>query len=70
MPAAGAVLNGPWPIAAGAGVIGVTTVGVLWKEDDPINPSSPSRWPLSYSVTTALTRFRGWSTSYPFFTAT
>lgn len=41
--AIGAVLNGPWPIAAGAVAIGGTTVWVLCKGDDPISPSSPSR---------------------------
>ena len=41
--AIGGVLNGPWPMAAGAVAIGGTTVWVLCKDDDPISPSSPSR---------------------------
>jgi len=30
----------------------------------------PARCPTDYSVTTAFTRLRGWSTSHPLFTAT
>ena len=78
LPGVGAVLNSlwvrswhsDWPALRLSGVLGSVTT---------TNPSVPGflswHYPersaaLYHSVTTAFTRFRGWSTSYPLFTAT
>lgn len=41
--ATGAVLNSPWLVGAGLGVVGSLTCWALCRGDDPVSPSSPSR---------------------------
>ena len=41
----GAALNSPWAVGVGAAGIGILTVWVLCKGDDPISPSTPNHGP-------------------------